>query len=158
MKTAFASELAAAATTRRVDLVGAGGEARYRVRGYVSTQTNPQGEPVLTFVWDVFDAESVGRSASQGRARCAPPPADRPSAAPPTLGRVSTRRPSQLASKSMDEIAAFLSEAKAGVTLVAADTASGRPWGSHPGNPIWRTAVFRAIQVCAGIVTVSYHC
>jgi hypothetical protein len=125
VKTAFASELAAAATTRRVDLVGAGGEARYRVRGYVSTQTNPQGEPVLTFVWDVFDAEKRRAKRLAGSSPVRTASADRP------LGRstdpwagLDKETLAKLASKSMDEIAVFLSEAKAGVTLVAADTAS----------------------------------
>ena len=37
IRTALADELATAATSRKVDLVGASAEARYRVRGYLST-------------------------------------------------------------------------------------------------------------------------
>jgi hypothetical protein len=125
VKTAFASELEAAATSRRVDLVGAGGEARYRVRGYVSTQTNAEGEPVLAFVWDVFDGEMRRAKRLAGSSPVRTAPADRPlgRSADPSAG-LDKETLAKLASTSMDEIAAFIREAKAGAMRVAeADTA-----------------------------------
>jgi hypothetical protein len=57
VQNALQGELASAAEERRMTLVGAGGEARYRVRGYLSTEPAEGGGTAVAFVWDVFDAE-----------------------------------------------------------------------------------------------------
>src|SRR3954452_24508995 len=57
VKAALAGELSAAARERHVEIAGAGTPARYRVRGYLSTETTAGGETALAFVWDVFDAD-----------------------------------------------------------------------------------------------------
>src|SRR3712207_1191704 len=57
VRTALAGELASAASERRVELVGSSAEARYRVRGYLSTET-ADGETKVAYVWDVFDAQN----------------------------------------------------------------------------------------------------
>lgn len=126
VKTAFASELATAATNRRVELVGADGEARYRVRGYVSTETGAEGETVLAFVWDVFDAEKhrAKRLTGSSPVRTASPgsPVD------PWAG-LDKETLAKLASKSMDEIAVFLSETKA-ETKRGAEAGTAPPEGA----------------------------
>src|SRR4051812_49867609 len=58
VRTAFAGELSAAAAARQVAVIGAGGPARYRVRGYLAAETTQDGDPALAFVWDVFDAHN----------------------------------------------------------------------------------------------------
>src|SRR4051812_49200417 len=56
VRTAFVGELTSAASSRKVELVGTGAQARYRVRGYLSTET-AGGETSVAYVWDVFDAQ-----------------------------------------------------------------------------------------------------
>src|SRR3954451_15887927 len=53
IRTALASELSSAAIARRIEVVGSGGPARYRLRG----ETTADGA-ALAFVWDVFDDKS----------------------------------------------------------------------------------------------------
>ena len=57
VRSALADELATAASERKVELVGSSAEARYRVRGYLSTET-ADGETKVAYVWDVFDARN----------------------------------------------------------------------------------------------------
>lgn len=56
VRSALANELAAA-SERKAELVGSSAEARYRVRGYLSTET-ADGETKVAYVWDVFDAQN----------------------------------------------------------------------------------------------------
>ena len=56
IRTALIDELDHAATDRKVELVGASADARYRVRGYLSTETE-DGETKVAYVWDVFDSQ-----------------------------------------------------------------------------------------------------
>lgn len=102
VQTALTSELAEAATQRRVELVGLGQGARYRMKGYLTPGRSPEGGEEVAFVFDVFDAQerrakrvagsspirAAGRDPWQG------------------LDRDALRR---LAARSMEEIAAFLS-------------------------------------------------
>jgi hypothetical protein len=58
VQTALAGELAQAAAARKVDMVSAGQTARFRIRGYLSTERAADGTTALAFVWDVFDASN----------------------------------------------------------------------------------------------------
>lgn len=106
VRTALASELVEAANERQVEIVGTGAPARYRLRGYLSTETAPEGETSLAFVWDVFDAEKRRAKRLTGSSPI------RSAAANPWNG-LDKEALAKLAAQSMDEIAGFLSEAKA---------------------------------------------
>jgi hypothetical protein len=54
MRAQFAAVLGSEARARRLDIVGAGAPARYRIRGYLSAGS-AEGGTALTYVWDVFD-------------------------------------------------------------------------------------------------------
>ncbi|WP_052002619.1 hypothetical protein [Microvirga sp. BSC39] len=110
IRTALAEELATAATDRKVDLVGASAEARYRVRGYLST-AREGGETKVAYVWDVFDSQKRRAKRLEGSS-----PA--PVASISSLDKQALAR---LAQASMGEIADFLSAAKS-ETPSAAET------------------------------------
>lgn len=103
VKTAFTSELAAAASSREVDLADSSSTARYRVRGYVSREVGSDGAPAMAFVWDVYDVQNrrarrlTGSSPMRGSS-------DASALDKETLAK--------LAAMSMDEIATFLAEAR----------------------------------------------
>ena len=115
IRTAFASELASAASSRQVDLVGSG-EARYRVRGYVTAEPG-EGGTTLAYVWDVFDvAEKRRAQRLTGVSPMAVAAADPWS----TLDRDALAR---VAAQSMDDIAAFLAASSAPAAPVATASA-----------------------------------
>jgi hypothetical protein len=101
IRTALADELATAATNRKVDLVGASAEARYRVRGYLSTSME-DGETKVAYVWDVFDSQKRRARRLEGSS---PAPAS-------SMSNLDKAALAKLAQASMDEIAEFLSAAK----------------------------------------------
>lgn len=105
VRTAFASELVAAASERQVEIVGVGAPARYRARGYLSAETSAQGETSLAFVWDVFDAQKRRATRLTGSSPV------RAAAANPWSG-LDKEALAKLAAQSMDEIAGFLAESK----------------------------------------------
>jgi hypothetical protein len=83
-------------------MVEAGGTPRYRVKGYLTTEPAADGGTQLAFVWDVFNADKRLAKRVTGSSPM-------PSATPDPwagLDRPALRR---LAAKSMEEIAAFLS-------------------------------------------------
>jgi hypothetical protein len=114
VRTALIGELATAASSRKVELVGSNAQARYRVRGYLSTET-AEGETRVSYVWDVFDSEKrrakrlAGSSPVQVSSR--------------TLSALDKETLAKLAGASMDEIAEFLSAAKAETPFQTADVA-----------------------------------
>jgi hypothetical protein len=116
VKTALAGELSTAARERHVSIANAGTTARYRVRGYVSTEKTAEGGAALAFVWDVFDAEKhrakriTGSSPVTGSAA--------------SWSGLDEDALAQLAAQSMVEIATFLSEAPA---TVASASSTGDP-------------------------------
>jgi hypothetical protein len=103
IRTALADELATAATDRKVDLVGASAEARYRVRGYLSTSTE-DGEAKVAYVWDVFDSQKRRAKRLEGSS---PVPAA-------SISSLDKQALAKLAQASMNGIAEFLSAAKSG--------------------------------------------
>jgi len=119
IRTALADELATAATDRKVDLVGANAEARYRVRGYLSTSTE-DGETKVAYVWDVFDAQKRRAKRLEGSS---------PVAAP-SISALDKEALSKLAKASMDEIAEFLAKAKSGAPDNPIQTAEASPDGA----------------------------
>jgi hypothetical protein len=103
VKTALSDELASAAASRRVELVGSSAQARYRVRGYLSTETTADGGSQLAFVWDVFDAHKrrTNRVAGTSPIQTA------------SLEGLDTEALRKLAAESMDGLATFLSASAA---------------------------------------------
>ncbi len=101
VQTALLDELSNAATDRKVELVGSSAQARYRVRGYISTET-AEGETKVAYVWDVFDAQ---KRRAKRLAGASPIPAA-------SISTLDKEALSKLAQASMDEIAAFLSASK----------------------------------------------
>jgi hypothetical protein len=108
VRTALADELAAAASERRVELVGSSAEARYRVRGYLSTETE-DGQTKVAYVWDVFDAQNRRAKRLAGSSPAGLSPAGIASGSISATDREALAR---LAQASMDEIAGFLSASK----------------------------------------------
>lgn len=101
IRTALVDELSSAATDRKVDLVGASAQARYRVRGYLSTSTE-DGETKVAYVWDVFDSQ---KRRAKRLAGSSPVPAS-------SISDLDKATLAKLAQASMDEIAEFLTAAK----------------------------------------------
>jgi hypothetical protein len=123
LQTALADELAAAATQRQVDLVTDGAPARYRVRGYVTAGSTPEGEPALAYVWDVFDGEKRRARRLSGASPLGPASTD---PAPDPWAGLDREALARLASDSMAEIASFLADSKTEVAAApgAPDTGS----------------------------------
>ena len=76
-------------------------QARYRVRGYLSTATE-DGETKVAYVWDVFDSQKRRAKRLEGSS---PVPAA-------SISSLDKQALAKLAQASMDEIADFLSAAK----------------------------------------------
>jgi hypothetical protein len=102
VRTAFASELSAAAAARQVDVTGAGSTARYRVRGYLATETTAEGDAALAFVWDVFDDQNRLARRLTGSSPLG-------TASPDPWAGLDKAALARLAERSMDEIIGFLS-------------------------------------------------
>ncbi|HEX2553637.1 MAG TPA: hypothetical protein VHL98_08050 [Microvirga sp.] len=113
VRTALTQELVTAASARQVELAGAAAPARYRVRGYLSTETDAEGGLALAYVWDVFDAEKRRATRLTGSSPL------RTAAADP-WGDIDQDTIAKLAGRSMDEIAAFLTETKTAVAAAPA--------------------------------------
>ncbi len=112
IQTALLGELATAASERRVELVGSSDDARYRVRGYISTVTE-DGQTKVSYVWDVFDAQKRRAKRLEG---------SRPAAlASDSTSTLDTETLAKLAEASMDEIAEFLSVSKSIQTAEVAE-------------------------------------
>jgi hypothetical protein len=118
MKTALMEELSTAASDRKVELVGASSPARYRVRGYLSTETE-DGETKVSYVWDVFDSEKRRAKRLAGTS-----PVRVPSGSISSLDKETLAK---LAGASMDEIAEFLAAAKAETPFQTANAATEPP-------------------------------
>jgi hypothetical protein len=112
VRTALMDELNTAASDRKVELVGASAEARYRVRGYLSTETNA-GETKVAYVWDVFDSQKRRAQRLTGSSPVR--------VASSSLSSLDKETLAKLAGASMDEIAGFLSAAKAEAPIQTAD-------------------------------------
>ena len=112
VRTALIGELNTAASDRKVELVGATAQARYRVRGYLSAETSEDGGTKLAYVWDVFDSQNKR--------------AKRLSGASPvlvsytSLSALDKETLARLANSSMDEIAEFLRASKADAPIQTA--------------------------------------
>jgi hypothetical protein len=125
LKTALASELVSAAESRKVEIAESSSSARYRVRGYLSAETDAQGKPALAYVWDVFDAEK-----RRARRLTGSRPIKTTSSSDPWSG-LDKEALAKLAAESMDEIAGFLSVAKTEQPTVTAEAPS--PSGDRIG-------------------------
>jgi hypothetical protein len=109
---ALISELATAASDRKVDLVGSSAQARYRVRGYLSTATE-DGETKVAYVWDVFDSQ---KRRAQRLAGSSPVRVSSGS-----ISSLDKETLAKLAQASMDEIADFLSASRTESPFQTAD-------------------------------------
>ncbi len=103
VQTALIDELSNAATDRKVELVGSSAQARYRVRGYISTETN-EGETKVAYVWDVFDAQKRRAKRLAGSSPV--------SIGASSISSIDKETLAKLAAASMDEIAEFLAASK----------------------------------------------
>ncbi|MGO4386448.1 hypothetical protein AB4Y85_02830 [Microvirga sp. 2YAF29] len=103
VQTALIDELSNAATDRKVELVGSSAQARYRVRGYISTET-ADGETKVAYVWDVFDAQKRRAKRLAGSSPV--------SIGSGSISSIDKETLSKLAAASMDEIAEFLAASK----------------------------------------------
>jgi sugar phosphate isomerase/epimerase len=103
VQTALIDELATAASDRKVELVGSSAQARYRVRGYISTETT-EGETKVAYVWDVFDAQKRRAKRLAGSSPV--------SVASGSISSIDKETLAKLAAASMDEIAEFLAASK----------------------------------------------
>jgi hypothetical protein len=112
VQTALAEELATAASDRKVELVGSSAQARYRVRGYLSTATE-DGETKVAYVWDVFDSQKRRAKRLAGSS-----PVPVPSGSISSLDKETL---SKLAQASMNEIADFLSASKSETSFQTAE-------------------------------------
>lgn len=121
VQNALNSELAEAATSRKVELVGVGQDARYRVKGYLTAARSPGGEAQLAYVWDVFDAKTNRHSRRVAGSSQLPAKGRNPWDG---LDKEALRR---LAARSMEEIAAFLAAPDAPATAMT--SASEEPTG-----------------------------
>jgi hypothetical protein len=124
VKTALAAELVSAASARKVEIAEAGAPARYRLRGYLSTETMADGDTALAFVWDVFDSKQRRATRIAGTSPV------RNASAKPWSG-LDKETLAKLAARSMDEIAGFLSGTGSGTAMAMAepgpDEAEGDP-------------------------------
>jgi hypothetical protein len=119
VKSALAAALASAANARQVEIADAGTPARYRLRGYLSTETTAQGGTALSFVWDVFDSEQrrATRIAGTSPVRAASGKA---------WSGLDKEALAKLAARSMDEIVGFLSGSGGGTALAMAEPDEGQ--------------------------------
>ncbi|MFC4172246.1 hypothetical protein ACFOYU_09270 [Microvirga sp. GCM10011540] len=118
VRTALIDELNTAASDRKVELVGASADARYRVRGYLSTETTG-GETKVAYVWDVFDSQRRRAKRLAGSS-----PAQVSSGSLTDLDKETLAK---LAGASMDEIAEFLSASKEEEPFQTADASADEP-------------------------------
>jgi hypothetical protein len=118
VRAALIDELSTAASDRKVELVGVSAEARYRVRGYLSTETT-EGRTKVAYVWDVFDSQKRRAKRLSGSS-----PVTVPSGSLTDLDKATLAK---LASASMDEIAEFLAAAKAEEPFQTAEASTGQP-------------------------------
>ena len=107
IRTALVDELASAATDRKVELVGASADARYRVRGYLSTSTEG-GETKVAYVWDVFDSQKRRAKRLEGTS----------AVTTSSISDLDKAALAKLAQASMDEIAEFLTASKSETSSV----------------------------------------
>jgi hypothetical protein len=113
IRTALVDELTNAATDRKVELVGSSADARYRVRGYLSTSTE-DGETKVAYVWDVFDSQKRRAKRLEGSS---PVPA-----AAGSISALDKEALTRLAQASMDEIAKFLVASKSDTSDPSSET------------------------------------
>lgn len=106
----------AQATARRIDIVDAAGEPRYRLKGYLTAYPSEGGQTKLTFVWDVFDA-------SRRRAQRISTTTTTPGRGADPWEQVGEAQIQAVASRSMNDVAAFL----AGSGRDGAGPANGTP-------------------------------
>ncbi|HZB37849.1 MAG TPA: hypothetical protein VE443_07600 [Beijerinckiaceae bacterium] len=104
VQTAFAGELATAASARKVELVGKDGAARYRLRGYLTAQPTADGGTALAYVLDVFDSQERRAQRVAGSASIKSGSKKNP------WEGLDKEALARLAAKSMDDIATFLAE------------------------------------------------
>jgi hypothetical protein len=111
VRTALIDELTSAAADRKVELVGSSAQARYRVRGYLSTET-VNGETKVAYVWDVFDSEKRRAKRLTGSS---------PARTTASISALDKETLAKLANASMDEIAGFLSAARDSTPIQTAE-------------------------------------
>jgi len=106
VQSAFSDALAQAAASHQVTIAD-DGQARFRIKGYLTADTTEAGKTQLTYVWDVFDAANRRAQRITGSDQAAGDAAD-------PWSHVDAKALQRIAGKSMDGIADFLADAGAG--------------------------------------------
>lgn len=95
------AEVNSEASKRRIELVSAEGQPRYRLKGYLTAYSTADGETALAFVWDVFD-ESKKRAQRVSTTTVAKGQSSDP------WSQIGETQIATATSKSMNEVASFL--------------------------------------------------
>ncbi|SDR55973.1 hypothetical protein SAMN05519103_05251 [Rhizobiales bacterium GAS113] len=104
VQSALTAAFTQAAANHQVTVVDGGQAPRFRLKGYLTAYTAPDGKTALAYVWDLFDAANRRAQRVTGVEETSGDPAD-------PWSRVDDRTLQRIASKSMDGIADFLASA-----------------------------------------------
>lgn len=119
VRSALRDEISTAAAVRQVQLVGASDGARYRVIGYLATETTESGASAVSFVWDVFSADKRLAQRVSGRV---------PVAGAAKLDDLDQASLKRIADQSMNEIATVIArEPSPGVATAFAGDGEAKP-------------------------------
>jgi hypothetical protein len=117
---ALAAAFNQAAANHQVTVVDDSQSPRFRLKGYLTATTAPDGKTALAYVWDVFDSANRRAQRVTGLEETGGDPAD-------PWSRLDDRTLQRIASKSMDGIADYLASAgSAAVTSTAPATVTAK--------------------------------
>jgi hypothetical protein len=139
VQSAFSAALSQAAASHEMTVVNDSQGPQYRLKGYLTASTAPDGKTMLSYVWDMFDAKNRRAQRVEGAEPASGDPAD-------LWEHIDDRTLQRVAAKSMNGIADFLAgtegstgpvastpltprQVTAGAPSGAAVGASGRPLG-----------------------------
>lgn len=110
------------AGSRKIEVVGADKNPRFKLRGYLDAYATSDGKTALSYVWDIYDSQKQRAHRVEGAL-----PSGAPSGGEAWSG-ISQDALRQAASSSMNEIAGFLvAQNSAGATTqIAGSAAAGR--------------------------------
>ncbi|WP_406854490.1 hypothetical protein ABEG18_18325 [Alsobacter sp. KACC 23698] len=117
IKARVSAEIATQASARRIEIVEAASQPRYRLKGYLTAYPTETGDTALSFVWDVFDS-------SNQRARRVTTTTVASGQGEDPWSKIGETQIAKTASQSMNQVAAFLSASGAsGEAAPAGDSA-----------------------------------
>jgi hypothetical protein len=117
IKARVSAEIATQASARRIEIVEAASQPRYRLKGYLTAYPTETGDTALSFVWDVLDS-------SNQRARRVTTTTVASGQGEDPWSKIGETQIAKTASQSMNQVAAFLSASGAsGAGAPAGDSA-----------------------------------